>query len=316
MPKLSRWTPCGMLRFSSKPSLAETIEKSIARAQGGNFSEEDESLMAAKRYATAMAIARAGLTLERAGNQAEPTKAYEMLPVLEGMYGITPGREATLPARRALLAARYKLSNGSRRENFETQLRAELGDDFVAYRTTTSAEAAQVPATPASGPGTFKAPTTRYKVIRFTQSIATGLGAPQWVTFESVSGDTAPPRANETIVVDPGRLGQQEKVTVLAVNSGFTEVQLTLTRPHEAGTLATFYGFPFWGSTKKHSLIVVKNGKTTPENRRKVNEIMGRIATGTSTWDLVEENSVAGSTGPTKVGEASLGMKPIGTISY
>jgi len=73
--------------------------------------------------------------------------------------------------------------------------------------------------------------------------------------------------------------------------------------------------YPYWTSSKRHSLVVLTaSAAADPEKRRKVHELMGRLARGVSTWDIAAE-SAPGFAGPFRVGEGRLGMTPIGTVA-
>jgi len=73
--------------------------------------------------------------------------------------------------------------------------------------------------------------------------------------------------------------------------------------------------FPYWVSSKRHNVIVLKAAAAAdPEKRRQVNELLGRMLRGVSTWDIAAE-STPGHAGPFKVGEGLLGVTPIGDLT-
>jgi hypothetical protein len=312
MPKFSAFTPFGMLAFSSRPSRAESIHKSIKASHGtDNVTEDSEGALPARWYAWAMAIARAQYTLERAGNQADPLLVTELLPVLEHMYGVTPSYTDSLETRRAVLDVRYKLALGNIGLSVENALREALGADFVEWRPTPQPSAASYP-DPASGYGNFKR-STRFKTITL-MGPTTIIGSPMWISYEPRTGDTNPIQQGETVLLDPGRVGQQDRVTVLAALPN--AFQATLARAHEAGTIGTTLAHPFWMSTLLHFLVVVKNGRALNRDvRRKTHEVLDRMLQGAASWDIVEETSSPGTSGPFRVGQSGIGIVPIGTIT-
>jgi hypothetical protein len=312
--KFSRFARFGHFGFTSKKPRPQPIYESIRDAQGGTVTDDDDGLMPARHYAWAMRIAAAKATLERAKNQAEPLQVRDLLPVQEGMYTLVPGPFETMQERRAALAAKYKLGLPGSFQNVQAQLMFILGADFVAYRPMPSTEAGQSPSTPGTGPGTFKPATNRIKIVKITQSISTGLGAPQWVSFTNYFGDVNPLQVGEEVVVEAGTIGWQEKVTVLGVKP--EQFQATFTRAHEPNSLATTAPFPYWLSTQRHHLVVVKNGRANDlELRRKVNELMAVVVRGSSTWDIVEANIGGTQVGPFIPGSGKPYITTIGTIT-
>src|SRR5688572_2166024 len=107
MPLLSAFTTFGHFAFSSETPRAQAIYESIRDGQGASPNEDFDSALSSRWYAQAMAIAAARSTLERAGNQADPTKVHELLPVQERMWGIIPPALASSDERRAALTIQY-----------------------------------------------------------------------------------------------------------------------------------------------------------------------------------------------------------------
>jgi hypothetical protein len=312
MPKFSAFTPFGMLAFSGQPSRAEQIHRSIKASHGADVVTEDpEGALPARWYAWAMAIARASYTLERAGNQADPRRVTEMLPVMEAAFGVTPGYNDTIEQRRAVLASRHLLATGNIQQSVLVALQTALGSDFVAWRPTPQSEATSYPP-PSAAYGSFKQD-ARIKVVTTLSSVAFN-NTPVWVRYRHRSGDSSPLQAGEVIVIDPGRVGQSERVTI--TEAAETRFLATFVRAHEAGALMTTASHPFWFNTLRHSLVVVKNGRAlNPEVRRKVHETLNLFLQGSASWDIVEENSAPGSAGPFRINQSGIGIVPLGTIS-
>jgi hypothetical protein len=311
--KFSAFSRFGHYRFSSKPPRGETIFKAMRASHGGVFGEDSfEGPLVGRWFAWAMAIARARSALERAQNQADPLKAYELLPALERDYGLAPLRTDTLTQRRAALAARKSLVLGPTRGMVEFHLSAALGDDFVAWVTREASEDEQFPDEPWTDVGIFNQP-ARWKTIRLTSSVAF-TGTPLTIGYEHVFGDEDRLTAGTQVVVAPGLIGQQELVTLTTVTS--STITATFARPHESGTECYLRPWPFWMSNAKHSLVVVANGRAEDRNvRRLVNDTLGRLLSGVSTWDIVEENSTPGTAGPFTPGLSAPGITPIELVT-
>jgi hypothetical protein len=327
---LSAFTGWGMLEFSSAAPRAESIYESLVSMSGGNFDDTFSGPMCAEWYALAMAIGSARDTLERAENQADPATVHEMLPVLEGMYGLSPGPFDSADDRRATLAARYAVALMPTQQNVTQALRLLLGDYFVAWVPSSAASPS-----PATIPDTMcKLPTARFKTVALLDPVL-NIAAPARVRYRALDGDPSDLQDRETLVFDPGLSGIQESVTVLGVPTVLTELRadstgavksvviggiLTaqFTNGHAAGALGFTGSFPNWSSFKKHSLVVVESGLANdPTVRSKVNDLLSRMLSGTSTWDVVEEEfTTPGTTGPILVGHPSIGIVPIGPSSY
>lgn len=339
MPLFSAFTPFGMLAFSSKPSHAEAFYRSMVRALGnepgsseahGTISTAPGTRMDAKLYADAMAFARARYQLERAGNQVLPTRLTELLAVREREWGVVPSPIATDDERRAAVAAQYLLPRGAARNEVATLLSTLLGDDFVAYRPTPKAEAVVYPSALGDQPQNLQRASIPRKLIRLTEPVTTGLGAPQYVRYERFVADPNPSAplhslsVGDTVVLDPGNLDLVERATVTALDfdeptegTVFAVFQATLTKPHVTGTVGTTAPWPFWASTKRHNLIVLSpSAALDPEKRRRVHAVLGKVLRGVSTWNLAGEASAgSATTGPFTVGGGMLGVTTIGSIN-
>lgn len=315
MPLCSSFNPLGMLALSSKPSQAELIYRSIVASYGGpgkNFTFDKGSRQDATAYAQAMGIARARLTLQRAGNQLDPRLVGEMAGYREQEYGLVPGASDTMQQRRGALASRKLLPLGSNQTNTENALRDLLGAGFVSLRTTPVADAVTWPLALGDSPMNMQRPEAPRKLVRLIAPVAT-LGAPLAVAYSQITTPLVPGSApvtllnGDVVVVDPANNSQAERVTVSAVTpSMFTA---TFTKSHDAGALATTGSFPWWESTKRHSLVIVTAAvAASSEWRRKIHELMQRLARGVSTWDITD------GAGPFKVGVGKLGITPIGAL--
>jgi hypothetical protein len=317
MPRLSRFTPCGMLAMSSRPSHAETIFRSMVRSQGGAFASGGHQ--EAKLYAQAMGLARAQYELERAGNQQFAKKVTDFFPIQEHEHGLIPKPRDTVAARRGALAAAKLLPGGAEQTNVENALRALLGAAFVAYRPTPLSERVLWPEAIGDSPMNLQEPRVRRKRIRLLTAISTGLGAPQQVQYEETRSQGEDPtlvvNLGDSLVVEPA--GTEERVTVTATAIVDTSLFFTavFNTPHPAGALAIGAPYPRWASTKRHNLVVVTEAAALDaETRRKTNNLMHKLLRGVSTWSIAAASS-GSTTGPFRVGIGRLGITTFGTIT-
>lgn len=321
MPLLSAFTPCGHLRCSSRPPTGYQIYKSLANSLGGpaNFSMTPGSRTEAILYADAMGHARIELTLERMKNQLNPLKCVEMLPVYEKAYGLIPRPTDTIQQRQAALAAAMLIPAGASFTAITAALQSALGSDFIAFRVTPVSEAVAFPASPgaANSPAKWTDRGVSPQIVRLSTSVAI-TGTPTVVGYETILGLDQPRIAvGEDIVMSVNNIALTERVTITAV--GLSEFVATFTKPHAIDDIATTSYFPYWTSTKKHSLVVVTpTAAVDPEKRRLAHEVMKRTATTWSTWDIVPKAD-ATHTAAFTVADATLGRvgyAGLGSVTY
>ncbi len=310
----SAFTGFGMLEFSSAAPRAQSIYESLVSMNGGNFDDTFSGPMCAEWYAIAMAVGAAADTLERSENQADPPTVHELLPVQESMYGIPPGPYDSADTRRATLAARYLLTACPTTPVVTQALRLLCGDDFIAWLPNTVAGPS-----PATIP-LLKCQSTaaRSKVLKLLDDVYL-VGVPVPIRYDHLYDDATPLLVGETVVLAPGKFGTEEIVTVLAswFDGDKSVMQVVVTRPHELGTFGVTGAFPNWSSYRKNQLVVVKHGRATdPILRAKIDGQLTRMIGGTCAWDIVEETTTPGVAGPIRVGQPSIGIVPIGTVTY
>lgn len=334
MPILSAFTPCGMLTMSSLPSHAETIHGALVKSQGEAYRVNGELNVRqdAKLYAQAMGLARAQYALQGAGNQQFAAKAWDLFPVLEAEHGLVPRPSDTLAERRGALAARMLLPGGASQVNVQNALTALLGDDFIAYIPTAVGDEVLYPTAIGDQPMNLQLPSVLRKLVQIEPAVTTGLGFPQSVVYQDLLADPAPDTISavpillvgDHVVVGPDDNGNTETVeveasSVFVIDELNYELRFTATfnKPHPAATLCSTMPYPFWASTKRHSLVVLSaTAAADAEARRKTNDLMQRIARGVSTWDVAGETSPgSGVAGPFTVGGGLLGITPIGAVT-
>jgi hypothetical protein len=315
MPRFSAFTPLGMLRFSSGPSHAETIFRALLSALGDSFDRARGTHVDATAYARARALARARYTLERGGAQGDPLKATELLPVLEQDFGVVPGEKDTIHSRRRAVAARQKILRGARRESIEDGLKQVLGDGFVAYRTLKPSEVTSWPAAPAAGPGLFTEPRIPARVFVLRSSIPVTGSVVRFGYARPGEDDGVRLVAGDVALVQPENTGLAERITILDTFDVEDRPEATaqFTRAHDLGASLVVGPWPVWTSTQRYALVVVRHA-IDPEVRRRVHQLMDRMARGVSQWAIVEPRgpSILGPfTCATPLGTAPLGTLPI-----
>lgn len=325
MPKLSLFTPLGLLKLSSAPSPAKVIYDAKRAALGGsaNFSIGLGTHLGGRLYAESILEARIDEKIRRARDQDLPEKVVEQLPDREHEFGIVPPAGVTPQQRKKNLASRMLLPGGGNRNNIEISLRKLLGDAFIAYRTIKPSERVKWPANLGDQPMNLKAPSIQRKLIRITDAISIGLGSPQLVGFTAVSpkatADDPILRKGDEIVVEPEVLGRAEKITVAGVfqdDFGGMTFRATFNNPHDANAWATTAPFPMWTSTQRSCLVVLREPDAyDPEIRRMTNELLHRILSGVSTWSIVGE-SAANQAGPFILNQSPMNATPFGVVTF
>jgi hypothetical protein len=321
MPRFSSLAPFGQLEFSSKPSVFQNVYQSMVNSLGGQYDLTVGGHNEATVYARARGIARAKQALRRAGNQTRPMKTVELLPLQEQGYGLVPNETDTILTRQQSLAARMLLSRGATRENVETQLRAILGAAFVGYRTLAAGEVTSWPADPSPGPGTFPrvdgAVVAKY--VRFVDPVSVvGVATVHYAALDPTQG-TVSLTAGDVMTVQLETLGLAERVTVTSV--GVDAVGqffiATFANAHDIGASGIVGSVPVWQSTQRIAFIEVTSAAALSiETKRKVDDVMNRIARGVSQWALVQPTTAGATTmGPFTLGVSPLGAVPVGTVN-
>ena len=219
-----------------------------------SYSTEEGTRMRAWCYAWAMHLARIRYTLEHAGYQLDPLEIVEMLALREGEYGLVPGPNDGMDARRAALAARMLAQKGGDFNNIKNALLTLLGDSFVQYIVTQYADADLVP-------GEHRRPAHEPRDAHETAEVAQldecHFNGPRCAAMGSLRRDrySSGPRRKraaqrrfigETYTIDPGDNLRMETITVLDVQGagpGSLQLRATFNNPHTAGV--TFTNMPF-----------------------------------------------------------------------
>lgn len=269
--------------------LAESIYDASVASYGGQVSTDEGSRLAAHLYAQSIEVAAARATLLAAGREVLPLGALAMLPERERELDIVPPAGDTVTERRGVVAARSRLPIEPTQANVENALRDVLAAAFTAYRQVAVTDAVAWPPDAGDRQLNLQLPTVPLKFVRVV--VATMPGA-RTVSYQDVPLPLSPqPSAatdvlvGDVLLVEPENSARSEAVAVTAVGAGtFTA---TFSYAHDAWCLATTAPFPQWHSTKRTALVVATAAAAAdPETRRKVHEIMARMARAVSTWSI------------------------------
>lgn len=216
MPKFSAFTPFGQLRMSSLPSLVEVFYRLLPKLWGSqlDFSEVG-SYNEQKLYASARMAALMAIELEHAGNQANPLKAWDLIPLLEQDFMLTPGAKDTIPMRQRAIAAAQMLPQGATASNVVNSLKTLIGSSLLSYVPNPAGTPTVYPTSPGSGPGAFKDVRIPAKFLQLVDPVLV-TGSPLWCSYQALDTTSLPElvwTANSTYSV-----GQQILPTAIAAN--------------------------------------------------------------------------------------------------
>lgn len=316
----SKFAPIGLFRLRRGPPIAQRIYEDMVRSLGGEegpLRVTQTSHWGAHCYATAIETARAKRRLEVAKNQAHAKYITHLLPNREAEYGIVPTVDQSMEERRAELARRMLVPEMPTQAAIETALTDLLGDDFIAYRPTPSAEAIITPSTVGDAPANLARPDVTRKVVQLTSAVAF-VGTPVTVGFSYVELPTSGP-ANEntdlvvgdTLVFDPGH-SIADRVTVSAV-SGST-LTATFSMAHDAGARGYTHPIPSQTSTKRDVLVVLSDAAASdPVKRNQVNDYLGRTVRASTRWFIAAGDAT--STTPFDLTTSNLPATSLTTIT-
>ena len=327
MPKLSLFTPLGLLKLSAKQSPAESFYGQMRAALGDQFALDEGTHVEASVYARAMALGRAATLLEHAGDQAYPATITELIPSREAEFGIVPGPLDSIADRRRTLGAATLLPKGATYTALVEAFGALLGDDFLGIRPTPSPEAVNYPTELGDQPMNLQLPEVERKFIRLMEPLTSG--GPEYKlvdylpldpnkgTFDAASRVLV----GDVLVVDSENASRTERVTVTLTSVGEDGFAFaaTFTNTHAAGVSATTMPFPLWMSSKRHYMIALSpTAAVDAEKRRKTNELAARLFSCVATWSIVAGTVTGGVglAGPFTVGEGLLGVTPLGSMYF
>ena len=305
---LSRFTPCGILRCSSRKPVTRVLYDNLKESSGpafvGPYSDADA-------YAMAMCLGSAQAELDRASGQRVPSMCSEFISGLEDQYELVPSSDSSLNDRRNALAAAMLLRNGARIDAIEDGLRGILGSGFVAYIVARNVSPLD------RNSGAFKPPNTPISVIQTGDVIMPGAVT---VSFAHCAGDKEVLKAGDVLVFEPNINGIAEPVQLTSATGDGSAGTLTATfaKPHSSGCLATTAPWPLWISYQRHVNIIVTSAViNSAPLMRKIRRFMAKWSRVVTTWDTVPENSHgAHQAGPFYPNSGLPNITPIGAITY
>lgn len=317
--RFSAFATFGFLKFSAGKPTSEVVYDALSSNLGEPFAATDGTV-GAEKYATAMAIARGQESLLRAGDQTRLAKtAPELLKVREFEYGVVSSPRATYDERIAALLAKRQVPLGARRSNVEAQLRAAIGDAFLALRATHDDEIVNSPSTLDGTVGSWGNVAIARKLWKLDTAV-TSTGS-KTVSYSAPTGAAYSEKIlkGDKVVLVVADSGLRETVTVTAADQTNKTFTATFTNPHASGQLIRVGRLPIWTGNGRHYLVIVTAaGSVDAETRRKVHEVMRKVTRSTSTWAIVpgESDAESGTLGPFRVNQGKLGITPIGQIDY
>lgn len=191
--QFSAFSSFGFFEFSGEPSLHEQFYDMLPALWGTQHDMSNEGTYEeAKLFATSGMCALMLTELKHAGNQFNPLTAYDLLPLLENDYLISPGPKDGVVDRQNAVAAAILLPGGAKVSNVVNTLKKSVGDAMLAYLP----NPAQNTLTPWTAETTYAGGT---KVIPATGAIRT--------LFQGTVGTSGPtepswPLATGALVVD------------------------------------------------------------------------------------------------------------------
>ena len=225
MGDLSDFSQTGLLELSDEPSPAEVFYDLLWKLYGGDRGPFNLTPGAtykdAQIYAAACMLGRAQVELQHAGEQADPTLVFDLLPLAELDFGLVPGPQDTVAQRRGALVARQLLPQGARASAIVAGLRAILGPALLSYcpivSTFSSASPTVYPSSPGAGPGLFQDVRVPPRHLALLDPVANTVT--QWVGYQNLDPSVPAQRLviGDKVVVQGENTSQAEQVTVLAV---------------------------------------------------------------------------------------------------
>jgi hypothetical protein len=332
MPQLSAFTWCGALDMSGNNTHIQDFYELLPTLWGTeiDFTEigSDDEL---KLYAWSVVLGSALYELEHAGNQANPLKAYDLIPLLEQDFGLTPGPFDTVQTRQAAIAAAEKFPLGAIPSNIVNTVKLIVGAaNFYAYAPNPAGTATTFPPTMAvgNGPGQFRDIRIPPRFVQLVDPVVS-IGS-SWCAYQNLDTTIATPElllAGDTVVVEAGNTGSMEQVTVLATSAatqldctpGYNYFQAFFQGPHDVGSPITTGTYPYWWSTQRLNYMVVASSIATSRPKRaKLDAVLAKIMRTVDQWAIVSPSSTTaggGTVGPLTIG-APMGTTSIGAITY
>lgn len=332
MPIPSAFAWVGALDCSSNPTHIEEFYELLPVLWGSeiDFTEvgSDDEL---QLYATSVVLGSALYEAEHAHNQAFPLSAYDLIPLLEQDYQLTPGPNDSVTTRQAAIAAAMKLPPGAAPAPVVNAIKALVGaSNFYAYDPSPTAPTPTVyPTSPGTGPGQFKDVRTPVRFVQLVDPVVQ-VGVPVWCAYQNLDGTIVTPELllkGDAIVVGAGNTAQMETVTVSATASappagatpGYSYFQATFTKSHDIGAAITTGTFPYWWSTQRLAWIIVNQATATSRPvRAALDSLLAKTLRTVDQWAILYPTTTSGmkgTVGPFFIG-AAMGTSPFGFYTF
>jgi len=127
-------------RFGAGKTAKRAIHQALLDRYTPVFDTDDSKLPAVEAYVEAHIASQAWNAAERVGNQLQPTKMLENLPVWEEACGLRIGLDDTERERRADVAAKFRGFGSNAEPDIRDACEALLGRAFVECRYVAAAE--------------------------------------------------------------------------------------------------------------------------------------------------------------------------------
>jgi hypothetical protein len=336
MPQRSAFTWPGAQGFYGGPTHIEQFYRLLPALWGTeiDFTEvgSDDEL---KLYAWSVVLGSALYEAEKAGNQANPLKASDLIPLLEQDFGIIPGAKDSLQDRQNAIAVAELFPRGCIPSNVVNASKLIVAAmNFLAYVPSPEApNPTRFPTWPISVgvvPGQFKDVRVLPRFLQLIDPVATT--GERWVAYENLDTTITTPTLilnGETVVVQAGNTSTMERVTVdnvatpAAVPSGCTPgynyFQADFQRSHDIGAPIVTGNYPYWWSTQRLSYIVVSaTAAVNRQLRAKLDVLLGKILRTVDMWAIVQATTITatgGTVGPLVVG-GGMGTQSVGSVTF
>jgi hypothetical protein len=293
-------------------ALSAQLSKAFDLTPGLPESEDNE----AELFANAYNLARAAITLKKAGLQRDVSKVTDLLPLQEQSYLVTPLPNQTIYQRQQTLVALKQLSRGGTTSNIISALTAAIGSAFVKLRVLSLS----------SDECAADQPTTNFQPLglvgKWLQLVAPVgiIDASTWASYGPL--DPTVPLENPlavgdviTVQAENNQIREVTTVTGLQTTaSGVPQFQATFSYGHDQGATITTSSMPLWTSSRACLLVEVTQAASVDATiRAQVDAIMQKICRGTCTWATVA--AIDGSIGPFTVNTTPLGTATAGALS-
>lgn len=313
MPAYGDLAPYGLIEYGAEETDAEKLYRAMADGVRAAFDVSQGTHVEASIYARSLALASVRATMRHGRDQKHPMRAVEMLPSLERQFRVVPTHGQSEETRRNAVKARKLLSRGPRRESLESAIAALVGaDNLVSLRTVDASEASQWPASPGDV-GAFEAPSRATRTFQLVGSVSF-LGAYEF-TYAHLDGDDGSRiLKGDKFCFAPENSGLAEACTITAANTTTLKATATFTKAKDAGSFVTSYA-PLVSNSQRTLIIgLTSSAARDPAVRRKLDDLLRRMARGITRWFIVEETTT-GEAGPFVVGSSIIGVTPIGATA-